>query len=155
LSKIRRGEAERSVEANAAPFIDMTEIINVQPTWEELLPVLVDNYKRAGSPHESNVQYKPLLDMARLLDGAVVLQTANEQQEATIAVQRCRSDRLEVKHINQAKEIESLQYQRAALLSQVEDLKAKLMAKMPPSKPYECDSYDKAEGLDYPTDQTE
>jgi len=112
----------------------MKKTINIQPTWEELLPVLADNYKRAGSPHESNVQYKPLLEMARLLDGAVVLQTANERQEATI---------------------ESLQYQRAALLSQVKDLKAKLVAKMPPSKPYEHDSYDKAEGLDYPTDQTE
>ena len=75
-----------------------------------------------------------------------------------------RADRLEVQSGQQDTEInnlkrekESWEYERATLLGQVKDLKAKLMAKMPPSKPYEHDSYDEADnkGVDYPTDQNE
>ena len=53
------------------------------------------------------------------------------------------------------KELESLrrqkrawELQRATWLNQVKDLKAKLVAKMPPSKPYECDVLDGPDDVD-------
>ena len=85
-------------------------------------------------------------------------QDTTTQQKATIAVQRCRGDKLEVNCTNQATRIQELE-------AQVKDLQAKLLIELVPDDgvnnldgPPELDPYDEADskGLaGYPTDQTE
>ena len=83
----------------------MDKTINVQPTWEQLLPVLADNYKRDGSPHETNPQYKALLEMARLLDqAATMIADRNSAMKRTIRKMEEMTKRL----LNHRDEIEEL-----------------------------------------------